>query len=152
MRQVWPAKLSDSGIDVDLGASWVHGAKENPIAKLAKKEPLCLIPKKTLVIRPDGNAVPPELYKRASEHMWGLIDDAFDESNRKGTKIRPTKSLKDYFTEKLADEPKDFRDLVMNLAEQWGGFIGDPWDMQSLRWFWLEECPDGGGCICISWA
>lgn len=36
------------------------------------------------------------------------------------------------------------RTLILQMADMWGGFIGDPWDKQSLRYFWLEECLDGG--------
>ncbi|KAK4078871.1 hypothetical protein Purlil1_11809 [Purpureocillium lilacinum] len=29
----------------------------------------------------------------------------------------------------------------------WGSFIGDCWEEQSLKWFWLEECLDGDNLL-----
>jgi hypothetical protein len=39
------------------------------------------------------------------------------------------------------------RKLVMQVGEMWGAFIGDPWERQSLKYFWLEEWLDGGESI-----
>ena len=33
---------------------------------------------------------------------------------------------------------------VLWMAEMWGAFVGDPIQKQSLKYFWLEECIDGG--------
>lgn len=34
--------------------------------------------------------------------------------------------------------------LVFQMARMWGDFVGEPIEKQSLRFFWLEECIDGG--------
>lgn len=61
----------------------------------------------------------------------------------------PTESLEDFFEKTLAEGSLDAetRCLVMELAETWSAFIGDSWKKQSLKWFWLEECLDGGDKI-----
>ena len=41
------------------------------------------------------------------------------------------------------------RKLVMQIGEMWGAFIGDPWERQSLKYFWLEECLDGGEWVFL---
>lgn len=79
------------------------------------------------------------------EKVWSIISDAFKYSNEQCLSIRASVSLKDFFLEKLAGQstPEE-RDLVLLLAKMWGSFIGDSWEEQSLKWFWLEECLDGG--------
>ncbi|OHF00442.1 flavin containing amine oxidase [Colletotrichum orchidophilum] len=77
--------------------------------------------------------------------VWSLIEDAFKYSNSECTTIDSARSLKDFFCERLADGdlPQDQQARVLLLAEMWGSFIGDSWERQSLKWFWLEECLDG---------
>jgi hypothetical protein len=98
------------------------------------------------VYGPEGLALAEDEVEAGSEKMWDLIGDAFKHSNEDCGSIAPGLSLKDFFREKLTTQgvsPEERR-LVMLLGEMWGSFIGDPWDRQSLRWFWLEECLDGG--------
>ena len=135
-----------SGVDIDIGASWVHGTKENPIADLAAASGtvMCAIPEHTLVFSPSGTVVSDDKVNTGLDRVWELISDAFRESNRRGDLIDPKTSLKDYFLDRLSDGDESERSLILMLAEQWGGFIGDEWHKQSLRWFWLEECLDGG--------
>lgn len=129
-----------------MGASWVHGTKTNPIPQLAAASgvELCAVSGKTLVFSPTGSVVPDEKVTPGLDKLWDLITDAFRESNQRGDEIDPRTSLKDYFTDRLKDESAEDRDLVLMMAEQWGCFIGDEWQKQSLRWFWMEECLDGG--------
>ena len=81
-----------------------------------------------------------------SEIVWGIISDAFRYSNDKSSSIPPNRSLKDFVTEEV--EKKDLspadRTVVLQMAEMWGAFVGDPIGRQSLKYFWLEECIDGG--------
>ena len=34
--------------------------------------------------------------------------------------------------------------LVLQMAQMWGDFVGEPIEKQSLKFFWLEECIEGG--------
>jgi hypothetical protein len=36
------------------------------------------------------------------------------------------------------------RKIVMQVSEMWGAFVGSPISRQSLKFFWLEECIEGG--------
>ena len=78
--------------------------------------------------------------------IWELIAEAFKISNEQCSDIRSNKSLKDFFREKLPDRDlsEDDQAQILKMAEMWGSFIGDDWERQSLKWFWLEECLDGG--------
>jgi hypothetical protein len=82
---------------------------------------------------------------KASDIFWGMVADAFKYSND-STSIPPDRSLKDFFVAELEDKDlsADEKKLVLKTAEMWGAFIGDPLEKQSLKYFWLEECIDGG--------
>ena len=36
------------------------------------------------------------------------------------------------------------RDLVLGMSQMWGAYVGDPVDRQSLKYFFLEDCINGG--------
>ncbi|KAK3901671.1 flavin-containing amine oxidase [Staphylotrichum tortipilum] len=143
--RIHQAKLLDQV--VDMGPNWVHGTDDNPILKLAQETDtsLCAVADTMKVFEPSGTEMPEEFAAEGMETVWDLIGDAFKHSNEQCLGIDPSLSLKDYFYEKLAEGTldKDQQKRVLLLAEMWGSFIGDSWDRQSLRWFWLEECLDG---------
>ena len=80
------------------------------------------------------------------EILWDILVDAFRCSNEHCATIPPNISLKDFFQEKLSASllDKGVQKFVLEVAEMWGSFIGDSFEEQSLKWFWLEECLDGG--------
>jgi len=98
------------------------------------------------VFEPNGTIMPKDLAASGLETVWAFIEDAFKYSNEECLSISPDLSLKDFFHEKLTEETlsPDQQARVLLLAEMWGSFIGDSWERQSLRWFWLEECLEGG--------
>ena len=77
--------------------------------------------------------------------MWGIISDAFKYSNETSA-ISPNRSLKDFFAEEVSNKEmsKEDKKVLLQMAEIWGGFIGDHVEHQSLKYFFLEECIDGG--------
>ena len=83
--------------------------------------------------------------------VWGIISDAFKYSNESCSDIPSDQSLKDFFIQKIGE--KDLRgadkQLILQMAEMWGAFVGSPWERQSLKYFWLEECIDGGKLKCL---
>lgn len=83
--------------------------------------------------------------------MWAIVAKAFRYSEENSPNIDPGESLYDFFVREVAamipETEKDYereRKLVMQTAQQWGAFIGSPIEQQSLRFFWLEECIEGG--------
>lgn len=40
------------------------------------------------------------------------------------------------------------KDIIVKLAEMWGGFIGATTNRQSLKFLWLEECLEGENLFC----
>jgi hypothetical protein len=93
-----------------------------------------------------GQSIDMEKATEFFELVWTIISDAFKYSNENCSNISPKTSLKDFFTQKVNEKGLSEEDqtLILQLAEMWGAFIGDPWDQQSLKYFWLEECLDGG--------
>jgi hypothetical protein len=55
--------------------------------------------------------------------------------------------LYDFFVEKahatFPDRTED-AELLCQMSEMWGAYIGDPIWKQSLRFSWMEECCGGG--------
>lgn len=98
-----------------------------------------------------GQAIESGKADESFELVWSIIAEAFKYSNDECSRISPKTSLKDFFTEKVSE--KGFNDedqtLILQMAEMWGAFIGDPWDKQSLKYFWLEECLDGGKLTAV---
>jgi hypothetical protein len=84
-----------------------------------------------------------------SDLVWDIIKEAFKYSNENSLNISPEISLKDFFSEQVVERKLSKADqtLVLQMAEMWGAFIGDPLERQSLKYFWLEECLDGGEWI-----
>lgn len=78
--------------------------------------------------------------------VWEIIREAFKYSNEECSNISTERSLKDFFIEQIIEKGLSEEDqmLVLQMAEMWGAFIGDPLERQSLKYFWLEECLDGG--------
>ncbi|KJZ72058.1 hypothetical protein HIM_08513 [Hirsutella minnesotensis 3608] len=138
---------------VDVGPNWIHGTAENPILDLANQT-------KTTTSRWDVNSYvfdesgvlfPVDQGEKYAGAMWDIIQEAFKHSNRHGSETDGNKSLADFFREKVAerfpDSETDFerqRQIVLLMSELWGAFVGSPISRQSLKFFWLEECIEGG--------
>ncbi|KAI0115494.1 hypothetical protein GGR51DRAFT_576510 [Nemania sp. FL0031] len=132
---------------VDMGPSWVHGADGNPIIGRAKETntTTCSLDDSSLVYDSTGTAMSDEIMVEALDSTWALISAAFKYSKEQCENIAPELSLKDFFSKTLEEQnvSPEKRDITMLIGEIWGSFIGDPWETQSLKWFWLEECLSG---------
>lgn len=132
------------------GPNWIHGTDHNPILDLARETNTiaCSTGEGSLTYDEHGKLLEPEVANAASDVFWSIVADAFKYSNENDSSfaIPPDRSLKDFFVDEL--EAKQLGDadkkVVLQMAELWGAFIGDPIERQSLKYFWLEECIDGG--------
>ncbi|PHH81062.1 hypothetical protein CDD80_3344 [Ophiocordyceps camponoti-rufipedis] len=143
-------KLSNGHV-VDMGPNWIHGTENNPIYDLAleTKTAVAHLDSPANVLDTSGKRL--SSGERYTDVMWGIIGEAFDESNKNSAVIDVGKSLLDFIHEKLAVHPgldSGDRRIVLQLAESWGDFIGSPVSRQSLKFFWLEECLDGKNLFC----
>lgn len=81
-----------------------------------------------------------------SEAVWGIIAKALRYSDEHSAEIDKCQSLMDYFQDQVKEVTDDasMQALVLQQAQMWGGYVGDPIERQSLKFFFLEECIDGG--------
>lgn len=142
-----------NGHTVDLGPNWIHGTDDNPINDLAKETGTATghWDRRSYVFDEAGDLFDLSESEVYSTIMWGIVQDAFDHSNKNTADIHPDESLWDFFqykvVEKIPDTEEDFakkRQTVLQIAELWGAFSGSPIETQSLKFFWLEECIEGG--------
>lgn len=142
-----------SGHLIDVGPNWIHGTHENPIFDLAKRTNTAVgsWDRGAYVYNETGELLPEPDGDKYSTVMWDIIQEAFCYSNKNASVIGPKESLWDFFQRevvtRIPDGTPDFgekRKIVLQMAEHWGAFIGTPVFRQSLKFFWLEECIDGG--------
>jgi hypothetical protein len=86
--------------------------------------------------------------------MWNIVVEAFKHSAENSPIIHSEESLHDFFAQKAkeiypAHNQMAKRRIVMQMSELWGAFVGSPVTTQSLKFFWLEECLDGGTFPCF---
>ena len=139
---------ADDQTNSSRGPNWIHGTDHNPILDLAHETGT--IPfsfdEHVSVIDESGKSMSEEKAGEFSELTWGIIADAFKHSNNHSATIPPDQSLMDFFKQKVDEkalEPED-KKTILQMASMWGAFVGDPIERQSLKFFWLEECIDGG--------
>lgn len=98
------------------------------------------------IIDSRGNRLGDDLASEISEIVWAIIVRAFQYSDENSAEIDTSKSLMDYFREQVPKIEKDAQkqSLILEEAHMWGAFVGDSVDRQSLKFFFLEECIDGG--------
>lgn len=86
--------------------------------------------------------------------LWEIIEQAFEYSEENKTSISKDESLYDFVarkaTEKLPDRHNE-RELLLQMSEMWGAYIGHPVTRQSLRFAWMEECCGGGEKLRCLW-
>lgn len=140
--------------DLDSGPNWIHGNVDNPISTIAKQTGTVIDgaddddndTARERLFDSNGNPVPFERSSRLSAKFWDLVVDAFQYSNDHSANIPKTKSLLDYIKQTLQDSSLSGPDkeMVEQIAYMWGCFVGDSIEKQSLKFFFLEECVEGG--------
>jgi phytoene dehydrogenase-like protein len=138
---------------VDAGPNWIHGTNDNPILDIANETKTAVgsWDTRSYVFDQNGGLLPLADGEIYSSMMWDIIQEAFSYSNKHTASIDPNESLWDFFQKEVArripDNKPDFekkREFIFQMAEMWGAFIGSPITRQSLKFFWLEECIEGG--------
>lgn len=136
-----------------MGPNWIHGTDDNPMLDLAKQTGTAVgtWDVASYVFNEFGDLLPVAEGEKYSSLVWDIIQDAFVHSNKSSADIDEKLSLLDFFKEKVVEKipesEDDFqkkREMVLKMSEMWGTFIGSPVGQQSLKFFWLEECIEGG--------
>ncbi|SLM41019.1 cell division cycle 14 [Lasallia pustulata] len=141
-------------LDAAKGPNWIHGTDHNPFIDLAEETDTTTfsVPEKSALFDEFGHPLPEDKAAQYSEVVWGMISDAFKYSNEHSASIPQTRSLRDYLEERVKDKglTKAEERIVLQMAEMWGAFVGDPLERQSLKFFWLEECIEGENLFVAS--
>lgn len=105
------------------------------------------------VIDCQGSPLDPDEASEYGRLLWddGLIAAAFKYSNEHSKSIPASRSLYDFFDEKVKDlftdlpslEAERKRKTLLQTVCMWGAYVGSPVDRQSLKFFFLEECIEG---------
>lgn len=150
--RLYQQKLANGQL-VDMGPNWIHGSDDNPMLDLAKQTGTALESwdVSSYVFNESGDLLPVQEAEAYAILVWDIIQDAFVYSNKSFAEIDERLSLFDFFkqkvVEKIPDSEDDFqkkRETVLQMSETWGTYIGSPVSRQSLKFFWLEECIEGG--------
>ena len=130
------------------GPNWIHGTGSNPILSIANAtQTIAHDPEgRNIAVSRDGQLLGEDAVTKASEFMWATIEQAFEYSSQHSDTIPPERSLYDFFVEKLeqTDFSEEEKQLCLDSCKLWGAYVGDPIERQSLKFFCLEECIDGG--------
>lgn len=131
------------------GPNWIHGSHNNPILDLAYDTNSTVVTPemgKSVVFNESGHQLSEQTGQDISRIVWGIIDDAFNYSNEESATIPPEMSLMDFFRAKVKEKKLDryTSKLVLQHAQIWGDYVGEPTETQSLKYMWLEECIDDG--------
>ncbi|KAI4177556.1 MAG: hypothetical protein LQ346_007668, partial [Caloplaca aetnensis] len=140
---------------VDHGPNWIHGVEQNPILDLAREiGASTLSPPESApsIFDHTGQPLSAEECKQCSGLMWGIIEEAFEYSNKHSASIPQDQSLLDFFKIKLKEKnlPETVEERVLQTCRSWGDYIGGSIEKQSLKYFWLEETIDGENLFLAS--
>jgi hypothetical protein len=105
------------------------------------------------VIDSQGEPLDSDEASECGRLLWddGLIAAAFKYSNEHSKSIPASRSLYDFFEEKVKDlftdlpvaEAERKRKTLLQTISMWGAYVGSPVERQSLKFFFLEECIEG---------
>ncbi|KAI1498967.1 hypothetical protein F5X99DRAFT_391647 [Biscogniauxia marginata] len=150
------------GYTVDIGPNWIHASgtgEVHPISKLAVETntPLHHWNSKQLIYDSSGIPLPDDKADRLSTLLWEIIDEACKASEaakeKDGGKSIPCEdSLYDFVKRRAAEklDSEDERQILAQMSEMWGAYIGEPVWKQSLRFAWMEECCGGAELFVAS--
>lgn len=142
-----------NGVAVDVGPNWIHGTKSNPILDIARETDTAVgsWDGGSHVFDEEGKLYGLEEGEGYLEMMWDIVQAAFKYSNKHSAEIDPSESLRDFYEVKLRELIPETtegwqrkREIVLQTADLWGAWVGSPVERQSLKYFWLEECIEGG--------
>ncbi|KAL8724303.1 MAG: hypothetical protein Q9181_006892, partial [Wetmoreana brouardii] len=135
-----------------MGTPEVDITGYNPIIELAKETgtPFHRWKENTLLVDSEGHLLDRGEANKALKQVWEILEAAIEHSTKRSEKILPSASLYSFFqswcdwhfesgymTEREVE-------LVLGMSQMWGAYVGDRVELQSLKFFYLEDCIEGG--------
>ena len=124
----------------------------NPIVELAKETgtPLHRWKESALLVDHEGHLAAPSEANKALKQVWEILEGAMDHSTNRNEEIHSSASLYRFFEDwcdrafQRGDMTGREVELVLGMSQMWGAYVGDRVDLQSLKYFYLEDCIEGG--------
>ncbi|KAL8748299.1 MAG: hypothetical protein Q9184_007418, partial [Pyrenodesmia sp. 2 TL-2023] len=124
----------------------------NPIVGLAKATgtPLHQWKESTLLIDGEGSLLAQSEANKALKQVWEILEEAMEYSKNSSAQIDPAASLYTFFEAWCDRALKRGQlnghevELVLGMSQMWGAYVGDGVELQSLKYFHLEDCIEGG--------
>ena len=124
----------------------------NPIIELAKETgtPLHRWKESTLLVDDEGHLVAPSEANKALGQVWEILEAAIEYSTNRNEEIDCSASLYSFFqgwcdrTFQCGNMTGREVELVLGMSQMWGAYVGDRVELQSLKYFYLEDCIAGG--------
>lgn len=124
----------------------------NPIVQLAKetRTPLHQWKESTLLVDGAGSLLAQREANKALKQVWEILEDAIEYSEHSSEQIDPAASLYTFFEAWCDGALQSGRmtghevELVLGMSQMWGAYVGDGVELQSLKYFYLEDCIEGG--------
>ncbi|KAL9016365.1 MAG: hypothetical protein Q9185_006284 [Variospora sp. 1 TL-2023] len=123
----------------------------NPIVDLAKETgtPLHRWNENTLLVDSEGSLLATSEANNALKQVWEVLEAAMEHSKSCSEHINSAASLYSYFKtwcDRAIHDSKMTQheaDLVLAMSQMWGAYVGDRVELQSLKYFFLEDCIEG---------
>ena len=86
----------------------------------------------------------------ALKQVWKILEDAINHSTNYNQAIPSSASLYNFFEDwcdrafECGEMTREEVDLVLGMSQMWGAYVGDDVKLQSLKYFYLEDCIEGG--------
>ena len=149
-------QIGYTGIRSVLNIAHLHSDKAstgyNPIVELAKETgtPLHRWKESTLLVDGEGHLVAPFEANKALKQVWAILEAAIEHSTNGNEDIHYSENLYSFFESwcdralKAGDMNRQEVELVLGMSQMWGAYVGDSVELQSLKYFYLEDCIEGG--------
>lgn len=124
----------------------------NPIIDLATETetPLHRWKANTLLVDGEGKLVAPSEANKALKQVWEILEGALEHSTDRNEELDSSVSLYSFFESwcdwafQRGDMTRREVELVLGMSQMWGAYVGDRIELQSLKYFYLEDCIGGG--------
>ena len=124
----------------------------NPIIELAKETgtPIHRWKESTLLVDKYGHLVDSVEANKALKQVWEILERAIEHSTNCSEELPSSTSLHNFFESwcdralQCGEMTEREAELVLGMSHMWGAYVGDRVELQSLKFFWLEDCIEGG--------
>lgn len=124
----------------------------NPIVELAKETgtPLHRWQESTLLVDDKGLLIGSLEANKALKRVWEILESAIEHSTNRSDELDPSASLYSFFKNSCdqavhnGEMTSGEAELVLGMSQMWGAYVGDGVELQSLKYFYLEDCIEGG--------